>query len=132
MRKVFLDTNALIALSDPKHRLFQIAEAAIEGGAQALTCSVVWHEYSRGPLLHKDRARALRIIENRVLSLDRKDAETAALLFNETGRRRGSTADCLIAAVAIRAQADLLTWNLEDFRPFVRNGLRLIEEISTD
>jgi predicted nucleic acid-binding protein len=128
MREIILDTNAMIALSDSKHVLFHIVEGAVKSGAQASTCSIAWHEYVRGPLLDKDRARALRIIENRIHSFGRKDAELAAKLFNQTGRRRGSTADCLIAAVAIRIQAECLTWNLEDFRLFVPHGLRLIEE----
>lgn len=127
MQQVLLDTNALIALSDPEHKLFQLTEGAIRSGAQAMTCSIAWHEYVRGPLLEKDRERALRVIENRILAFEREDAETAATLFNASGRRRGSTADCLIASVAIRLQADLLTWNLEDFRPYVSSGLRLVE-----
>lgn len=127
MRRILLDTNALIALSDPANVLFRVLEERLRGGASACTCSVAWHEYVRGPLLGEDRARALRVIESRVLPLERGDAEFAAELFNQTGRRRGSTADCLIAAVAVGHDAELMTRNLTDFRPFVSHGLRLIE-----
>lgn len=125
MRQILLDTNALIALSDPSDPLFQYTEKAIRNGTQACTSSVAWHEYVRGPLLDQDRDRALRVIESRIFSLDRRQAEVASELFNLTGRRRGSTADCLIAAYAVCHKTDLLTCNLGDFRPFVPLGLSL-------
>ena len=126
-RQILLDTNALIALSDPSNLLFQAAERALKAGAMACTCSVAWHEYVRGPLNDKDRERVLRVIESRIYSLERKNAEFAAKLFNQTGRRRGSTADCLIAAVAVAYDAELMTWNLSDFKPFEPHGLRMVE-----
>jgi predicted nucleic acid-binding protein len=46
-------------------------------------------------------------------------------LFNQTGRRRGSRFDCLIAATAIAADADFATENQKDFAPFVAHGLKL-------
>lgn len=127
MQQVLLDTNALIALSDPRHLLFQCIEKAVRAGARACTCSVAWHEYVRGPLLQQDRERCLRVIESRIFSLERRHAEVAAKLFNQTGRRRGSTADCLIAAVALGHNTGLLTENLIDFEVFVPHGLRLVE-----
>ena len=127
MRQILFDTNALIALSDPSDILFQSAEKALRDGAMACTCSVAWHEYVRGPLSDEDRDRALRVIESRIYSLERTNAEFAAELFNQTGRRRGSTADCLIAAVAVACRTELLTRNLADFRPFEPHGLRLVE-----
>lgn len=125
-RLLLLDTNVLIALGDPEDVLFQFTEQAMRAGARACTCSVAWHEYVRGPLVKVDRDRALRVIESRIFPLDRSHAEFAADLFNQTGRRRGSTADCLIAAVAVEHDAELLTGNKEDFRLFVPHGLRLM------
>ena len=127
MRQLLLDTNALIALSDANHAVFRAAEAALRKGGEASTCSVAWHEYVRGPLLDKDRSRVLRVIESRILNLDRRHAETAAKLFNTTGRRRGSTADCLIAAVAIDSNLEMVTCNTGDFELFIPHGLRLFD-----
>ena len=52
-------------------------------------------------------------------------APVAARLFNETGRRRNSLADCMIAATALQAGAELATADLSDFRRFESLGLRL-------
>ena len=123
--RLHLDTNALIALSDPSHALFQIIEQRLREGWIAGTDVVAWHEYVRGPLLAEDRERALLIVEYRVGALTRDIAEQAATLFNGSGRRRGSTADCLIAAACIREDAQLITQNTQDFVPFLSQGLKL-------
>ena len=48
-----------------------------------------------------------------------------AKLFNDTGRRSRSRADCMIAAHAIRRDAVLVTADAPDFRVFRKFGLRL-------
>jgi len=53
------------------------------------------------------------------------DAALAAGLFNQTGRRSRSLADCMIAAVAIRCGAKLATINTGDFQPLTQHGLVL-------
>ena len=53
------------------------------------------------------------------------EAVLAADLFNKTGRRRGSRFDCLIAATAILAQAEIATVNQSDFSAFTAHGLKL-------
>jgi predicted nucleic acid-binding protein len=55
-----------------------------------------------------------------------QDAKLGAELFNRAGRRRGSLADCLIAAVALRLGASLATENRSDFTPFVSAGLKIL------
>ena len=57
--------------------------------------------------------------------MTRATAELAARLFNATGHRRASTADCFIAASAIENDTELLTDNIEDFKPFTTFGLKL-------
>ena len=53
------------------------------------------------------------------------DSATGAELFNATGRRSRSLADCLIAAVALRLGARGATGNADDFRPLVPHRLAL-------
>ncbi|MBI4025667.1 MAG: hypothetical protein HY360_11855 [Verrucomicrobia bacterium] len=53
------------------------------------------------------------------------DAVKAAELFNLTGRRSRSLADCMISAVAIRRGATLATINIADFQSFQQHGLIL-------
>jgi predicted nucleic acid-binding protein len=53
------------------------------------------------------------------------DASKAAELFNVTGRRSRSLADCQIAAVALRCNAHLATANVSDFAAFRSHGLLL-------
>lgn len=124
-RRLHLDTNALIALSDPENALFLEVEKCLAGGGCVATDAVAWHEFARGPLSPEDLTRALLILENRVLDLTRAVTEKAADLFNASGRRRASTADCLIAAACMESDAELLTRNVDDFTPFVAHGLRL-------
>ena len=53
------------------------------------------------------------------------DAAKAANLFNATGRRSRSLADCQIAAVALRCGARVATMNVTDFALFQSHGLSL-------
>ena len=54
-----------------------------------------------------------------------QDALKAAELFNLTGRRSRSLADCQIAAVALRLGVHVATTNVADFAPFQAHGLLL-------
>jgi predicted nucleic acid-binding protein len=47
----------------------------------------------------------------------------AAELFNATGRRSRSLADCPFAAVALRCNARIATGDASDFTPFESHGL---------
>lgn len=86
---------------------------------------IVWAEFLCGPLdsTHADLATALFPAPDAFLA---EDGRAAALLFNQTGRRRGSLNDCMIAAAAIRRDAALATNNVTDFRRFEPLGLRLV------
>jgi predicted nucleic acid-binding protein len=125
MSELYLDTNALIALLDPEDRLFDPLFAELESGSSFSTNSIAWHEFVRGPASPKDLSLMVGILENRILPCTQEDGELAAMLFDRTGRRRSSTADCLIAATALRLDDQLVTHNRQDFEPFVTFGLRI-------
>jgi predicted nucleic acid-binding protein len=126
MRLLHLDTNALIALADPAGSVVREVRQQAEKGILPATSAVAWHEFVRGPLQSDELLRVERVVGARVQSVSRATAELAARLFNATGRRRGATADCFIAAAAIEQDACLLTANLDDFKGFVSLGLKLI------
>ena len=65
------------------------------------------------------------MLQSRIVSFGQPEAVLAAELFNKTGRRRGSRFDCLIAATAILAQAEMATVNQSDFKVFAPHGLKL-------
>ena len=126
MNHLHLDTNALIELSDPGSRVVERVREHCLAGALPASSAVAWHEFVRGPLTPDELLRVERVLGGRVLPLTRATAELAARLFNATGRRRASTADCLIAAGALEHDAALLTLNIEDFVPFEPFGLKLV------
>ncbi len=53
------------------------------------------------------------------------DAEKAAALFNLTGRRSKSYADCCIGDIALRLLASLATSNHYDFAPMMAHVMVL-------
>ena len=56
-----------------------------------------------------------------------REAVRAAELFNASGRRRGSFADCMIATTALVNQATIATANPADFRHFEQFGLTVVD-----
>jgi predicted nucleic acid-binding protein len=121
---IHLDASFLIrALAegtpeDRKLRAWLAAEEALGMSA------VAWTEFLCGPVAAPDLELVDRIVRDRV-AFGEGEATLAARLFNESGRRRGSLADCMIAASAIRAGAPLATENPKDFRRFEPSGLSL-------
>ncbi len=86
--------------------------------------SIAWTEFLCGPVRPDERRLAEQIVTERV-SYNESDAQRAAELFNATGRRRGTLADCMIAAAAAERDAGLATLNHDDFQCFEALGLRL-------
>jgi predicted nucleic acid-binding protein len=119
-----LDTNFLIQATiagSPAHGRVRQWAAAGEGLGVS---TVAWAEYLCGPLDPKGEAVAKGMFPLPE-GFSASDAVVAAELFNKTGRRSRSLADCMISAVAIRCGAKLATINTPDFQPFVQYGLAL-------
>ena len=95
-----------------------------EGVGLAMS-SVAWAEFLCGPVEPVHVELASRVVAERV-ALVEEDAALAARLFNLSGRRRGTLADCMIAATALRAGSALATVNPEDFRALESAGLTIV------
>ena len=121
---IHFDTNFLIqtvVAGSAAHEKFRGWTQAQEG---CNASSIAWAEFLCGPLDAPAEALARQIFPNPEPFLP-ADAVLAARLFNRTGRRSRSLADCMIAAVAIRCGAKLATSNTADFHPFLPHGLIL-------
>ena len=105
---IHLDANYLI-LGNQEGSL---EDAALRGWLEADrtlgTSAIAWLEFVSGPG-----------------SAPTGEAELAAKLFNAVERRRALRYDCMIAAAAITAGAELATRNVADFRLFAPHGLIL-------
>jgi len=122
---IHLDTNFLIQVvvaGSSAHERFRLWAAADE---KFTVSSIAWAEFLCGPLDATAETIARQIFPNPEPFLS-ADAVLAANLFNQTGRRSRSLADCMIAAVAIRCGAKLATINAGDFQPLVQHGLTLV------
>lgn len=111
---IHLDTSFLIRAlvrGTPEDRALR---RWIANGQTLAMCSVAWAEFQCGPLSPSELAVAGAIID-RHRAFTKDDAEGAARLFNESGRRRGSLVDCMIAAAAQADGAQVATANRADF-----------------
>lgn len=122
---IHFDTNFLIQTTvagSPAHAQFTAWASAQEAFNVS---TIAWAEFLCGPMDATAEALARQIFPNPEPFFP-ADAALAASLFNQTGRRSRSLADCMIAAVAIRCGAKLATINTTDFQPFVQHGLSLV------
>ncbi|MCY3603243.1 MAG: hypothetical protein OXH12_09215, partial [Chloroflexi bacterium] len=86
----------------------------IANGESLAMGSVAWAEFQCGPLTSSELAVAGAIIDGH-RDFTRDNAEAAGRLFNESGRRRGSLIDCMIAAAALADDVPVATANRADF-----------------
>ena len=124
VRMIHLDTSFLIralAMGSPEDRKLRgwIGEGKILGMS-----TVAWVELLCGPLKQSEMEWATEIVGQRQ-DFTPEHAELAARLFNESGRRRGSLIDCMIAATALVADAPIATANAADFLRFKDFGLTM-------
>jgi predicted nucleic acid-binding protein len=123
---IHLDTSFLIgALVPGSARDRKLREWLGSGEALGIS-AVAWAEFLCGPVVPEQVRLAERFVEARI-PLTEEDAVHAAVLFNGSGRRRGSLMDCLIAASAVRRDAALATANPADFRRLRAEALRIVE-----
>ena len=119
-----LDTNFLIRVLVRGSAEDQMLRNWLRQG-EAIMNTVAWAEFLCGPIAPDHLELASAIVSERVPFLE-VDSVKAAKLFNASGRRRGSFADCMIAATALRLEAPLATANPSDFVRFKDEGLLLL------
>ena len=123
---IHLDTNYLIGLVVRGSLPAQNVDKWLAAGEPLGTSALAWTEFLNGPVSAAEIALVESVIEEKPVAFEKPTAVLAAELFNQGGRRRGSRFDCLIAATAILAGAELATENRKDFEPFVPFGLKLV------
>jgi predicted nucleic acid-binding protein len=121
---IHLDTNFLIQALVPNSAAEAKLQTWLKDREDLGISTIAWSEFLCGPLTTNDAALAEEIF-NAPEPFLATDARKSAELFNATGRRSRSLADCQIAAVALRCKARMATANASDFAPFQTHGLIL-------
>lgn len=121
---ILLDTSFLIRALVRRSAEDTRLRRWLRAGEPLAIAASAWAEFLCGPVSRDGVAAALELLQPPI-PFGASEAARAAQLFNESGRRRGSLVDCMIAATAIESSAPLATANRQDFTPFVSLGLRL-------
>lgn len=122
---IHLDTNYLIGLLVKGSPQAADVDGWLAAGPSLAASAIAWTEFLNGPVTPVEVSRVEAVLEGRIIPFGQPEAVLAANLFNQTGRRRGSRFDCLIAATALLTQAEVATVNQSDFMVFQPHGLRL-------
>lgn len=122
---IHLDTNYLIGLLVKGSPQALEVDAWLAAGHSLAASAIAWTEFLNGPVTPLEVSRVEAILQLNVVPFGHNEAVLAAELFNKTGRRRGSRFDCLVAATAVAAGAEVATVNQYDFQAFVAHGLKL-------
>ena len=119
---IHLDANFLVALVEQRTHETALLRRWLQEDREIRVSAVAWAEFLCGPA---EDITPLETLLPPPLAFEAEDASKAAVLFNATGRRSRSLQDCMIAAVAIRSNAELATGDVKDFRRFAEFGLRI-------
>jgi predicted nucleic acid-binding protein len=123
---IHLDTNLLIDLVTIGSPHIAVVRQWLLEGEELATSAIAWSEFLNGPHTKQQKDAIHAVIGGRVLGFTAKEAEQASRLFHYTGRKRGSHADCMIAACAMTQGVRVATRNVADFEKFVPHGLLLL------
>ncbi len=123
---IHLDTNLLIDLVTVGSPHAALVRGWIKEGRELGASAIAWSEFCNGPHSKAQKDAIFAVLERRVADFGWREAEQASRLFHLSGRRRGSHADCMIAAAAMVADERVATRNIKDFERFVPYGLKLL------
>jgi predicted nucleic acid-binding protein len=121
---IHLDTSFLIRALVPGSDESELLRGWLISRRGIAMSTLAWGEFLCGPVDEGVEDLARRVARTRI-PLDVDEAGAAARLFNQSGRRRGTFHDCIIAATAMRAGAALATTDRADFGRFAAQGLEL-------
>jgi predicted nucleic acid-binding protein len=121
-----VDTSFLIRALSRRSREDARLREWLRDGEAVIIDALAWTEFLCGPVSPAATAAARELV-GEATRFGAREAERAARLFNESGRRRGTLMDCMISASAIENDAALATSNPVEFRRFVPFGLRMAE-----
>lgn len=127
---ILLDTNILIDIVTAGSPQLERVSTWINDGVRLCTSSIAWSEFLNGPHTKQQKNAVYAILGKTVIAFNEQQAEQASKLFHLTGRKRGSHADCMIAATAMQRNIPVATRNVKDFEKFTQFGLKL-EAIET-
>lgn len=122
---IHLDTNYLVGLLVRRSVQAQDVDGWLAAGRVLATSAIAWTEFLSGPVTALEVKEVEVVLSGGIIPFTDWEAVVAADLFNKTGRRRGSRLDCMIAATALRARAEVATANRDDFPVFQAHGLVL-------
>ena len=123
---IHLDTNLLIDLVTVGSPHIAVIRQWLETGEELAVSAIAWSEFLNGPHTRQQKDAIQAVVGGRILDFTAKEAEQASRLFHYTGRKRGSHADCMIAACAMTNDVQVATRNISDFEKFVPYGLKLL------
>ncbi len=122
---IHLDTNYLVRGNHAGSPEDVDLNRWLATGQLLASSSIAWMEFVSGPVTDPVIESIRHALGDRIIPFTHIEAKLAADLFNAVSRRRVLRYDCMIAAAAIAAGAELATRNADDFRLFVPHGLVL-------
>jgi predicted nucleic acid-binding protein len=123
---IHLDTNLLIDLVTSHSAQVQMVHGWLKNKIPLAASAVTWSEFCNGPHSKEQKDAVHAILRGGIHPFTEDQAEFASRLFHQTGRKRGSHADCMIAAAAFCARQSIATRNIKDFERFLPYGVKLI------
>lgn len=126
---VHLDTSFLIRALVPGSSEDSRLREWLGAGEPLGMSAIAWTEFLCGPIDAATEELVAGVVTQRK-AFTEDHAAIAARLFNESGRRRGTLIDCMIAATALGDDAAIATANTADFRRFEGSGLLVLSNRS--
>jgi predicted nucleic acid-binding protein len=122
---IFLDTSVLIESFTGSQSSLDSFRELIRRNELLVVSSIVLYEWLRGPRFEEElNLQEAALPSESIVNFHAEDAILAAHLYRSVPRARGREVDLMIAASAIRHDAELWTLNVADFKDIP--GLRLL------